>query len=405
MSKTVALCVSGSIAAYKAVEVARLLVKAGVRVLPVFTESASKFVGPVTFSGITGEPVRTSMWDASFPGEMHVKLAQEADVVAMVPATADLLARLAQGRASDLVTALALSARGPVLVAPSMHPRMWAHPSTTRNVATLRGDGLRFVGPVDGPVASGEIGMGRMSDPADIASAILRAAEPGDLADLSLLVTAGPTYEDIDPVRFLGNRSSGKMGFALAARAAARGAHVTLVAGPVAEPTPPGVQRVDVRSAEEMRRAVMHARAAVDVVIMSAAVADFRPDAVSASKLKKSDGAPALRLTQNPDILAELGQSRIGAAPFLVGFALETGEDAAVIAYAREKLARKRVDLVVANHAAESIGKEENRIHLVDASGVETHGPAAKGALADVILTRVRGALRGEAPAPPAPSL
>ncbi|NOU28172.1 MAG: bifunctional phosphopantothenoylcysteine decarboxylase/phosphopantothenate--cysteine ligase CoaBC [Polyangiaceae bacterium] len=404
MSKTVALCVSGSIAAYKAVEVARLLGKAGVRVLPVFTESAAKFVGPVTFSGITGEPVRTSMWDASFPGEMHVKLAQDADVVAMVPATADLLARLAQGRADDLVTALALSARGPVLVAPSMHPRMWAHPSTTRNAATLRADGVRFVGPVDGPVASGETGMGRMSEPADIVSAILLAAEPGDLAGLSLLVTAGPTYEDIDPVRFLGNRSSGKMGFALAARAAARGAQVKLVAGPVAEATPPGVQRVDVRSAEEMRAAVMDARARVDVVIMSAAVADFRPEAVSASKLKKSDGAPALRLTQNPDILAELGQGRTGTAPFLVGFALETGADADVIAYAREKLVRKRVDLVVANHAAESLGKDENRIHLVDASGVETHGPVPKGALADVILTRVRGALRGAAPAPPAPS-
>jgi phosphopantothenoylcysteine decarboxylase / phosphopantothenate---cysteine ligase len=403
MSKTVALCVSGSIAAYKAVEVARLLGKAGVRVLPVFTESAAKFVGPVTFSGITGEPVRTSMWDASFPGEMHVKLAQDADVVAMVPATADLLARMAQGRADDLVTALALSARGPVLVAPSMHPRMWAHPSTTRNVDTLRADGVRFVGPVDGPVASGEVGMGRMSEPADIVAAILLAS-PGDLAGLSLLVTAGPTYEDIDPVRFLGNRSSGKMGFALAARAAARGAHVELVAGPVAEATPHGVRRVDVRTAEEMRAAVMDARGRVDVVIMSAAVADFRPEAVSASKLKKSDGAPALRLTQNPDILAELGQGRMGTAPFLVGFALETGADADVIAYAREKLVRKRVDLVVANHAAESLGKDENRIHLVDASGVETHGPVPKGALADVILTRVRGALRGAVPAPPAPS-
>lgn len=404
MSKTVALCVSGSIAAYKAVEVARLLKKAGARVLPVLTESATKFVGPVTFSGITGEPVRTSMWDASFPGELHVKLAQDADVVAMVPATADLLARLAQGRADDLPTALALSARGPVLVAPSMHPRMWAHPSTTRNVATLRGDGVRFVGPVDGPVASGESGMGRMSEPADIVAAILQASAPGDLTGLSLLVTAGPTYEDIDPVRFLGNRSSGKMGFALAARAAARGAVVTLVAGPVAEPTPPGVRRVDVRSAEEMRAAVMDARGAVDVVIMSAAVADFRPDVVSASKLKKSDGAPALRLTQNPDILAELGQARAGAWPFLVGFALETGADADVIVYAREKLLRKRVDLVVANHAAESLGKDENRIHLVDGAGVETHGPVPKAALADVILTRVRAALRDAAPARPAPS-
>ena len=216
---TVALAVSGSIAAYKAAEVARLLIKEGARVLPIMTRSAQQFLGATTLSGLCGEKVHENMWDPAFAGELHVDLARRADVVALVPATADLLARLAQGRADDLVTALALCARGPVLAAPAMHPRMWSHPAVQRNVALLAEQGrVELVGPSDGEVASGESGLGRMADPAEIAAAILARAGRRDLAGLKVVITAGPTVEDFDPVRFLGNRSTGKMGFALAAR-------------------------------------------------------------------------------------------------------------------------------------------------------------------------------------------
>ncbi len=219
--RTVVLAVTGSIAAYKSVEVARLLKKAGAKVLPVLTRSAEKFVGGVTFSGIAGVEVRTDMWDPSFSGELHVALADEADAVLVVPATADVLARFAEGRADDLLAALVLSAKGPVLVAPAMHPRMWAHPATRRNVRTLEADGrITFVGPVVGEVASGDVGLGRMAEPHDVVAALVLVVGPRDYAGLRVVVTAGPTHEPIDPVRFLGNLSSGKMGFAIAGEAA-----------------------------------------------------------------------------------------------------------------------------------------------------------------------------------------
>jgi phosphopantothenoylcysteine decarboxylase/phosphopantothenate--cysteine ligase len=393
--KTVALAVTGSIAAYKAVEVARLLVKAGHRVLPLMTSSATRFVGPVTLSGICGEPVATDMWDPAFPGELHVSIADRADVVAIVPATADVLARLAQGRADDLVSATALCARGRVLVAPAMHPRMWGHPATQRSVAELARQGrVGLVGPVVGPVASGDVGMGRLEEPAAIARAIIDAAlGGGDLAGRRVVVTAGPTHEPIDPVRFLGNRSSGKMGFAIAARAAARGADVVLVAGPVALPTPAGVERRDVETAEEMRAALGAALEGADALVMAAAVADFRPDAPSATKIKKGILPPAIALVQNPDLLAEIGAGRSGGRPVLVGFALETGADDEVLAYATKKLAQKRVDLVVANAAHESLGHAESRVALVDASGASPFVAGAKEALADRILDRVAALL------------
>jgi phosphopantothenoylcysteine decarboxylase / phosphopantothenate---cysteine ligase len=412
--RTVALCVTGSIAAYKAVELARLLVKAGARVLPVMTASASRFVGPVTLAGVCGEPVATDMWDASFAGEMHVRIAEQADLVAIVPATADILSRLAHGRADDLVTALALGARGPVLVAPAMHPRMWDHPATQRNVADLAAQGrVALVGPVRGEVASGEEGVGRMAEPADIAAAAreLLAGAPTprrDLTSLRVVVTAGPTLEDIDPVRFLGNRSSGKMGFAVAGLAAARGADVTLVAGPVSVPTPPGVRRVDVRGALEMRAALWSALgqdlSGADALIMAAAVADHRPAEVASSKIKKSDASAAIELVKNPDLLGEVGAARaarpasgqagaMARRPVLVGFAVETSGGEALVAYARRKLQEKRVDFVVANEAADSFGREDNRVVLVDGAGAETLPKASKSALANVILDRVRGLL------------
>ena len=393
----VALAVTGSVAAYKAVEVARLLVKAGHRVLPMMTASATRFVGPVTLSGICGEPVATNMWDEAYPGELHVAIADRADVVAIVPATADILARLAQGRADDLVSATALCARGPVVVAPAMHPRMWSHPATQRNLAELAKLGrVRVVGPVVGPVASGDVGMGRMEEPVGIAQAIeeLLRGERGDLTGRRVVVTAGPTFEPIDPVRFLGNRSSGKMGFALAERAAARGAKVVLVAGPVALATPRGVERRDVETAEQMRaelRAVLGADGAgADALVMAAAVADFRPAVASTTKIKKDGGEPpAIGLTRNPDLIAEIAGSRSGKRPVLVAFALETGDDAQVIGYATKKLAQKQVDVIVANAAHESLGQAENRVALVDASGASPFVSARKDVVADRILDRI----------------
>jgi phosphopantothenoylcysteine decarboxylase/phosphopantothenate--cysteine ligase len=384
----VALAVTGSVAAYKAVEVARLLVKGGHRVLPLMTASATRFVGPVTLSGICGAKVATDMWDPDYPGELHIAIADQADVIAIVPATADVLARLAEGRADDLVTATALSAKGRVVAAPAMHPRMWSHPATQDNVKTLARHGrVELIGPVVGPVASGDVGMGRMEEPAAIVQAITRA---GDLSGKRIVVTAGPTFEPIDPVRFIGNRSSGKMGFALAARAAARGANVVLIAGPVALATPGGVDRRDVGTAEEMRGALAQALPGADALVMAAAVADFKPAAPSATKIKKGTEAPVFTLTKNPDLIAEIAAQRTGPKPFLVAFALETGDDAQVLAYATKKLTQKGVDLVVANAAHESLGQAENRVALVDASGATPFMAAPKEAIADRILDRVR---------------
>ncbi len=397
--RVVALAVTGSVAAYKAVEVARLLVKRGHRVLPLMTASATRFVGPVTLSGICGEPVATDMWDPTYPGELHVSIADRADVLAIVPATADVLARLAQGRADDLVTATALCAKGPVVVAPAMHPRMWSHPATQRNVAELRRLGNTIVvGPVEGLVASGDWGMGRMEEPAAIAAAIERALGTGgaSLAGKRVVVTAGPTYEPIDPVRFVGNRSSGKMGFAIAGAAAARGASVVLIAGPVALSTPPGVDRRDVETAEQMRAALADVLGpgleGADALVMAAAVADFRPASPSASKIKKSSDAsapPSIELTRNPDLIAEIGARRTGERPVLIAFALETGDDSAVLDYARKKLVAKKVDLVVANAAHESLGREDNRVALVDATGASPFVSGSKDAVAAAILDRL----------------
>jgi phosphopantothenoylcysteine decarboxylase / phosphopantothenate---cysteine ligase len=416
VGRTVALCVTGSIAAYKAALLARLLVKAGARVLPVMTASAARFLGPVTLAGLCGEAVVTDMWDASFAGEMHVRIADQADLVAIVPATADVLARLAHGRADDLVTALALGARAPVLAAPAMHPRMWDHPATQRNVADLAAQRrVTLVGPVRGEVASGDEGLGRMAEPDAIVAAaatLLRASRapaPGDLAGLRLVVTAGPTLEDIDPVRFLGNRSSGKMGFALAAQAVSRGAAVTLIAGPVHLPTPPGVRRIDVRGALDMRAALWRVLggdlSGADALVMAAAVADHRPAQVAPSKIKKVDAA-SIELVKNPDLLGEVGAARhalaakrAGAAspgerrPVLVGFAVETSGGEALVAYASRKLADKRVDLVIANEAADSFGRDDNRVILVTGDEAVTLPQGSKSALATLILDRVRALL------------
>jgi phosphopantothenoylcysteine decarboxylase/phosphopantothenate--cysteine ligase len=394
---TVILAVSGSIAAYKAAEVARLLKKAGARVIPVMTRAAQQFLGAMTLSGITGEKVHEEMFDPTFPGELHVELARQADAIVLVPATADLLARLATGRADDLVTALVLCAKSPVIVAPAMHPRMWSHPAVQRNVAALRDDGrVAFVGPVDGEVASGERGVGRMAEPGEIAAATLARAGKRDLVGKRLVITAGPTVEDLDPVRFIGNRSTGKMGFAVAARAAARGAEVTLIAGPVTLPTPYGVRRVDVRGALAMRSALWQALGPdlgrADALIMSAAVADYRPAEEHATKRKRTDESVTIELVPNPDLLAEIGAARAGSTPILVGFAVETDTDERVAAYARGKLDNKRVDFVVANHAHDAFGRDDNRAMIVDRERIEALGVLSKPDLADKILDRLASA-------------
>lgn len=389
---TVVLAVSGSVAAYKAVEVARLLIKRGMRVIPVVTASGERFVGAALLAGICGEDCHTTMWNGR--GELHVELAAEADVVALVPATADLLAALAEGRADNLVRAIALCARGPVLAAPAMHPRMWHHPATVRNVAQLAADGrVRLVGPVAGPVASGDEGMGRLAEPESIAAAIVAATSKGDLAGRRVVVSAGPTVEDIDPARYVSNRSSGRMGFAVAERAAARGACVTLVAGPVHLDTPSGVTRVDVRTALEMQAALDTVLGPemkdVDALVMAAAVADYRPCEHREEKLKRKAETLTLTFEKNPDLIATIGARREGARPYLVGFALETApDDRGLTALARGKLARKGVDLIVANRP-DAFDGEDNRVLLVTSADVETLPTQRKTTIADHILDRV----------------
>ena len=404
--RTVALCVTGSIAAYKAVELARLLVKAGARVLPVMTASASRFVGPVDARRASAASrSRRTCGTPRSPARCTCASPSRRISWRSCPATADMLSRLAHGRADDLVTALALGARGPVLAAPAMHPRMWDHPATQRNVAELAAQGrVTLVGPVRGEVASREEGMGRMAEPADIAAAALGAARrecAGARArprGLRVVVTAGPTLEDIDPVRFLGNRSSGKMGFAhRRARGRARCARHARRGPGAASPTPPGVRRIDVRGALDMRAALWSALgqdlSGADALIMAAAVADHRPAQVAPSKIKKGDAGASIELVKNPDLLGRGGRRsrgrsgcargwRRGAAgkrqrrPVLVGFAVETSGGEALVAYARRKLQEKRVDFVVANEAADSFGREDNRVVLVRR---RRRGDAAQG--------------------------
>ncbi len=389
--RRITLGVTGSIAAYKAVLLARLLVKDGVDVQVVMTRSSKQFVGPATFAGITGNAVLDDMFDPTLGGELHVELAADSDLLVVMPTTADALARFAQGRADDLLSATLLCAECPTLLVPAMHPSMWAHPATKRNVRTLEGDlRARFVGPERGEVASGEHGTGRMAEPESVHAAILAELSRDALEGKQIVISAGPSVEDVDPVRFISNRSTGKMGFALAERAAQRGAQVTLVSGPVALETPHGVRRVDVRSAAEMRDAIWQALGAdlshADALVMCAAVGDYRPTETSVSKLKRGAGGLKLELTQNPDIIAEIGAARTGKRPVLVAFAVETASAEQMLALARAKLNKKRVDLVVANHAQDSFGKSDNIACLVGATDAQPLPQLPKLELADRIL-------------------
>jgi len=390
----VLLGVTGSIAAYKAGLLARFLVEAGADVRVILTHSAERFVGADTFAAITGNPVQTSLWDT--PGEVvHVRLAHDIDVAVIAPATANVLAKLATGIADDLLTSTLLEATCPLILAPAMHTGMWQHPATATNVSTLRERGAMFVGPVVGALAAGDEGLGRMAEPHEIFDAIERSLTgPRDLDGVRMVVTAGPTQEPIDPVRFIGNRSTGKMGVAVAAEAASRGADVRLILGPDTVAPPAGVTTVRVHTAEEMRRAVLAAADEAHVVVMAAAVADFRPKAVAEGKLKKEAGVPDLHLEPTPDIIGELGQRK--GTRVLVGFAAETSDLAAA---GEKKLRTKHLDLVVVNEvgrAGTGFGSDTNVAMILAADGpVEPLRTWTKAELAAAICDRVAGLLAG----------
>jgi phosphopantothenoylcysteine decarboxylase / phosphopantothenate---cysteine ligase len=386
----VLLGVSGGIAAYKAALVARLLEAAGADVTVVLTENATRFIGPDTFSTLTGAPAHTSLWER--PGEvLHVRLAREAHVAVVVPATANVLAKLAHGHADDLLSATLLEATCPLVIAPAMHSGMWEHPATQANVEILRDRGVTFVGPATGALAHGDEGIGRLEEPEDVVAAVRGALAPQDLAGHTLLLTSGPTHEPIDPVRFVGNRSTGKMGAALAAEALGRGASVTVVLGPGAV-VPPGVEVVPVQTTEEMRDAVLARFDDADAVVMAAAVADFRPKAIADAKLKKDAGVPELLLEPTPDILAELGERR--GDQVLVGFAAET-EDLEVAG--RQKLTSKHLDLVVVNLVGRpdtGFGADTNQAMLLAKGGEdEPLRRWTKRELAAAVMDRVAGLL------------
>ncbi len=376
--KRLVLALSGGIACYKAAELLRLLVRSGAEVRVVMSEGAQRFITPTTLQALSGQPVVTSQWQASeAAGEAnampHINLTRGIDAIVLAPASAEMMARLAQGRADEIVSLLCLArplATGhglvPLLVAPAMNREMWAHPATQRNVATLRADGALVLGPDAGDQACGEVGDGRMLEPEALLEDIVAALSPKPLAGRSVMITAGPTFEAIDPVRGLTNRSSGKMGFALARAAREAGAAVTLVAGPVHLPTPRGVTRIDVQSAQQMQAAVLARAAAHEVFIATAAVADWRPLQLAEHKIKKNGKKqpPALELTENADILAAV--AALPQPPFCVGFAAESEN---LAAHAREKLVRKKLPLVVGNLGPATFGQDDNALLLVDANG------------------------------------
>jgi phosphopantothenoylcysteine decarboxylase / phosphopantothenate---cysteine ligase len=395
----VLLCVGGGIAAYKSCEVARLCAKAGAEVRVALTPAAQRFVTPLTFQALTGTPASTDLFDAQQElAAGHIALADWAELAVVAPATADLLARLRAGVADEVVTAT-LIAIDPSrwLLAPAMNERMWASPATSENVRVLRERGTRMVGPAVGEMAErSHSGPGRMSEPAEIVQAIAGALVPRDLAGVPVLVTAGPTREALDPVRFLSNPSSGRMGFALAEAARDRGAEVTLIAGPTEVPPPPGVRFVRIVSAQELQQAVDESLDGARAVVMAAAVSDQRPVQAAPQKVKKADGEELLRLVRTPDILAGLGARYAAEArrPVLVGFAAETER---VEEHAREKLQRKNLDLIVANDVsgqAAGFGSETNRVVLLDRDGGRAELSGSKLAVAHAIWDRVRARLR-----------
>ncbi len=389
--RKILIVIGGGIAAYKMLELIRRLKDDGAQVRAAMSRSAHHFVTPLSVSAITGEHVFQNLFDTDEENAIgHVRLAREADIIVVAPATADLLAKMAHGLADDLASAILLATDGPVLVAPAMNPKMWTNSATVRNVAQLRADGVTFVGPAEGEMAeAGEAGVGRLAEPAEILAAIKARFAPGTgpLAGYRAIVTSGPTQEPIDPVRYLANRSSGRQGHAIAAALALAGAEVTLVAGPVDLRPPPGVRTVPVTTAQEMKDAVDAALPA-DIAVMAAAVADWRV-APGKEKIKKNAGAPpALKLVENPDILAGLAANP-ERPKLLVGFAAETSD---VVKNAKTKLKKKGCDWVVANDVSERsgvMGGTRNRVHFITASGVEDWPEMAKEEVAEKLVKKI----------------
>jgi phosphopantothenoylcysteine decarboxylase/phosphopantothenate--cysteine ligase len=391
--KRVLLGITGGIAAYKAAELTRLLVKDGADVRIVMTEAATRFIGSVTLQALSGQAVWTDLWDARVNDAMgHIELSRDRELIVVAPASADFMAKLAHGLADDLLSTLCVARRCPLMVAPAMNVEMWQNPATARNAETLRRDGVQIVGPASGGQACGEMGMGRMTEPADILADIRFFFQPkpleGKLQGKRVVVTAGPTEEPIDPVRVLTNTSSGKMGYAVARAAREAGADVTLISGPVSLPTPAGVSRVDVRTAREMFDAVKKDVKNADIFISVAAVADYRVKSPASQKIKKGNGPLLLELEENPDILAWV--AALPKPPFCIGFAAESeklGE------HAREKRVKKKIPLIAANLASEALGKDESSITLYDDRGEHPLGRGLKLVLARKLLEHAAGML------------
>jgi len=388
--KRILLGITGGIAAYKAAELVRLLVKAGADVRVAMTEAATRFITPVTLQALSGQNVWTDLWDARIADNMgHIELSRDRELILVAPASADFLAKLAHGLADDLLSTLCLARRCPLMVAPAMNVEMWENVATARNAETLRADGVVISGPASGGQACGEMGMGRMTEPADILADVEFFFQPKRLQGKRVVVTAGPTEEPVDPVRVLTNTSSGKMGYAVARAAQEAGAEVTLISGPVSLPTPAGVARVDVRTAREMFDAVKKDAKSADVFISVAAVADYRVKHPSGQKIKKANGRSlSLELEENPDILAWV--AALSKGPFCVGFAAESeklGE------HAKEKRARKNIPLIAANLAHEALGADENSITLYDDRGEHPLGRGPKLQLARKLVEHVAGML------------
>lgn len=382
--KRIVLGVTGGVAAYKACELARLLGKAGAVVDVVMTAAGTRFVAPLTFQALTGRPVYTSLWDAPQENGMaHIDLTRGADAVIVAPATADFIAKLAHGFADDLLSSLCLARDCPLLVAPAMNRQMWENPATQRNVAQLHMGGVAILGPAAGEQACGEVGAGRMLEANELCDALVAFCQPKVLAGKRVLLTAGPTYEALDPVRGLTNISSGKMGYALARACAEAGADVTLISGPVCLPTPARVARLDVQSASEMRAAVL-AALPTDIFISVAAVADYRPASPAEHKIKKGAGSLTLELAANPDILAEVAGR--ADAPFCVGFAAESRN---LAAYAEGKRKAKRLPLVVGNLVQDGMGGDANVVTLFDAAGAHALPPGDKLTIARAVVNHI----------------
>lgn len=387
--QNILLGVTGGIAAYKAPDLVRRLRERGATVQVVMTEGAQAFVTPMTFQAVSHRPVRTHLWDRDAEMAMgHIELARWADRILIAPATADCMARLAQGRADDLLSTLCLASEAPITLCPAMNPVMWQHPATRENHQTLLDRGVEFIGPADGPMAEDESGPGRLVEPAEIAEQ-LDQSDDGPLAGKTVLISAGPTREAIDPVRYLSNRSSGRMGFALARAAVAAGARVLLVAGPVHLPTPRGVERVDVESAADMHDAVMLRARKADVFIGAAAVSDYRPTAIAEHKLKKgTDGElDSVDLKRNPDIVADVAAMK-KQRPFTVGFAAETRD---LEKHASGKLKNKNLDLIAANLVGHNRGfdQDDNEILLISADGSTELGADSKQQLANRLIDEI----------------